>query len=98
MRSTRSWGSPASARPRRRGSCGTTAPGCTDSARGPPTLMRRRRRLARKYAIVLVALVTGVLLASGAVEIYTSYEENKAALVALQREKAAGAASRIESF
>ena len=60
--------------------------------------MRRRRRLARKYAIVLVTLVTGVLLASGAVEIYTSYEENKAALVALQREKAAGAASRIESF
>jgi signal transduction histidine kinase/HAMP domain-containing protein len=60
--------------------------------------MRRRGRLARKYAIVLVALVTGALLASGAVEIYSSYNENKAALVALQREKAAGAASRIETF
>src|SRR5919106_484281 len=60
--------------------------------------MRRRGRLARKYAIVLVALVTGALLASGAVEIYSSYNENQAALVTLQREKAAGAASRIESF
>jgi hypothetical protein len=60
--------------------------------------MRRRGRLARKYAIVLVALVTGALLASGAVEIYSSYNENKAALVELQREKAAGAATRIETF
>ncbi|MGH7332528.1 MAG: GAF domain-containing protein, partial [Candidatus Rokuibacteriota bacterium] len=38
------------------------------------------------------------LLASGLVEIYFSYQENKAGLVALQREKALGAASRIESF
>jgi signal transduction histidine kinase len=60
--------------------------------------MRRPGRLARKYAIILVALVTGALLVSGAVEIYSSYAENQAALVALQREKAAGAASRIESF
>jgi signal transduction histidine kinase len=60
--------------------------------------MTRRRRLARKYAIILVALVTGTLLVSGAIEIYASYGENKAALVALQREKAAGAASRIETF
>jgi signal transduction histidine kinase/HAMP domain-containing protein len=47
---------------------------------------------------VLVALVTGALLASGAVEIYSSYNENQAALVTLQREKAAGAASRIETY
>ncbi|HEU4370986.1 MAG TPA: HAMP domain-containing protein, partial [Methylomirabilota bacterium] len=60
--------------------------------------MRRRGRLARKYAIILVALVTGALVVSGAVEIYSSYNENKAALVALQREKAAGAASRIENY
>ena len=45
-------------------------------------------RLSRKYIIVLVSLVAGTLLASGAVEIYFSYEENKEALVALQREKA----------
>ena len=46
----------------------------------------------------MVALVAGALLVSGAVEIYSSYNENKSALVALQREKAGGAASRIESF
>jgi two-component system, NtrC family, sensor kinase len=60
--------------------------------------MRRHGRLSRKYLVILVGLVTGALLVSGAVEIYSSYNENKAALVALQREKASGAASRIESF
>ena len=60
--------------------------------------MRRRGRLARKYAFILVALVTGALVVSGAIEIYSSYNENKAALVALQREKAAGAAVRIETY
>jgi signal transduction histidine kinase len=42
--------------------------------------------------------VSGALLASGAIEIYFSYQENRAALVALQREKALGVASRIEDF
>jgi signal transduction histidine kinase len=60
--------------------------------------MRRHGRLARKYLVILVGLVTGALLASGAVQIYSSYNENTAALVTLQREKASGAASRIESF
>ena len=60
--------------------------------------MRRSGRLVRKYLVIMVALVTGVLLASGAVEIYASYYENKAALGALQREKAGGAASRIDRF
>jgi signal transduction histidine kinase/HAMP domain-containing protein len=60
--------------------------------------MRRRGRLARKYLIIMVSLVAGALLVSGAIEIYASYQENKQALVALQREKAAGAASKIESF
>jgi hypothetical protein len=55
-------------------------------------------RLSRKYIIVLVSLVAGTLLASGAVEIYSSYEENKESLVALQREKARAAAYSIESF
>jgi signal transduction histidine kinase len=58
----------------------------------------QRGRLFRKYVLVIVALVTGALLASGLVEIYFSYQENKEALVALQREKAVGAAARIESF
>jgi two-component system, NtrC family, sensor kinase len=60
--------------------------------------MRRRGRLARKYLVIMVSLVAGALLVSGAVEIYASYQENKEALVALQREKAGAAASRIEGF
>ena len=60
--------------------------------------MRRHGRLSRKYLVILVGLVTGALLASGAVQLYSSYNENQAALVALQREKAGGAASRIEGF
>jgi signal transduction histidine kinase len=48
--------------------------------------------------IVFAGLVSGALLASGAIEVYFSYQENRAALVALQREKALGVASRIEDF
>jgi signal transduction histidine kinase len=58
----------------------------------------QRGRLLRKYVFVIVGLVAGALVASGLVEIYFSYEENRNALVALQREKALGAASRIEGF
>jgi signal transduction histidine kinase len=47
---------------------------------------------------VIVALVGGALLASGLVEIYFSYQENKDAIVGLQREKALGAAARIDGF
>jgi signal transduction histidine kinase/HAMP domain-containing protein len=60
--------------------------------------MRWRRRLFWKYVIFFTLLVTGALLASGFIEIYFSYQENKAALAALQREKAQGAAARIEGF
>ena len=40
----------------------------------------------------------GALLISGGVGLYFAYEENKEALASLQREKAAGAAARIEQF
>jgi len=60
--------------------------------------VRRRGGLFLKYVALFVTLVSGALLASGLVEIYFSYQENKAALVAVQREKAAGAAFRIEQF
>ncbi len=60
--------------------------------------MTPRGRLFRKYVVLFVALVTGALLASGLIEIYFSYQENKAALVSVQREKAVAAASRIEQF
>ena len=58
----------------------------------------RQGRLFRKYGVVLTGLVSGALLASGLTEIYFSYQDQKAALVAVQREKALAAASRIEQF
>jgi signal transduction histidine kinase/HAMP domain-containing protein len=60
--------------------------------------VRSRIRLFWKYVVFFVILVSGALLTSGIVEIYFTYQENKAALVNLQREKAAAAASRIEQF
>jgi signal transduction histidine kinase len=58
----------------------------------------QRSRLFRKYAVFFAALVSGMLLASGLVDLYFAYGENKAALVRLQREKAEAAASRIDQF
>src|SRR5260370_38208163 len=58
----------------------------------------RRRRVFWKYTTFFVLLVTAELLASGITELYFSYQENQAALVALQREKAVAAASQIEGF
>jgi len=60
--------------------------------------MRWRRRLFWKYVVFFTLFVTTALLASGLIEIYFSYQENKAALATLQREKARGAAARIEGF
>ena len=57
-----------------------------------------RGSLFRKYAVLFVVLVSGALFTSGALEIYFSYQENKEALVALQHEKAVGAAASIEHF
>jgi len=57
-----------------------------------------RWRLFPKYATLIIALVAGVLLVSGAISIYFSYRETRAQLVALQFEKAQGAATRIEQY
>ena len=57
-----------------------------------------RRRLFRKYLILILSLVTIALLASGAITVYFSYQENKSALASLQHEKALAAASRIEQY
>ena len=57
-----------------------------------------RRRLFWKYAVLFVVLVSGALLASGLTEIYFSYRDDKAALVALQHEKARRVATLIEQF
>ena len=61
-------------------------------------LAERRGRLFRKYAVLLVVLVGGTLLANGLVESYFSYQETRRGLVRLQREKARLAATRIEQF
>ena len=61
-------------------------------------MAKRRRRLLWKYVIFFSLLVTGALLANGAIETYFSYQENKEALAAVQREKAQAAATRIENF
>ncbi|MCI0372507.1 MAG: GAF domain-containing protein [candidate division NC10 bacterium] len=61
-------------------------------------MRKPRGHLFRKYVVLFVALVSGALLASGLIEIYFSYQENKTALVRIQREKALAAASRIEQF
>jgi len=58
----------------------------------------RRGRLFRRYFLLILALVCGALLISGSVGLYFSYQENKVALASVQREKAIGAAARIEQF
>ena len=58
----------------------------------------RRGRLFRKYFLLILALVCGALLISGGTGFYFAYQENQVALASLQREKASGAASRIEQF
>jgi signal transduction histidine kinase len=66
--------------------------------------LRKGRRLLptgglfRKYAALLVALVGGALILNSAIEMYYSYGESREALIAVQREKAQGAAAVIEQF
>ncbi len=60
--------------------------------------MIRRWRLFPKYALLIITLVGGMLIASGAIGIYFSYRETEAHLVALQVEKAQSAATRIERY
>jgi signal transduction histidine kinase len=60
--------------------------------------MARRWHLFPKYALLIIALVGGMLVASGALVIYFSYRENQEHLIALQAEKAQAAATRIEQY
>ena len=55
-------------------------------------------KLFRKYVVVFVTLVGGLLIGSGLVELYFSYQETQRGLVRLEREKALAAAERIERF
>ena len=57
-----------------------------------------RGRLLRKYVIVFVGLVGGVLMASSLVELYFAYQETKGAIVREERATAMAAAAKIEEF
>jgi GAF domain-containing protein/HAMP domain-containing protein len=55
-------------------------------------------RLFRKYVVVLLVLVGGVLMASSLVELYFSYRETQRAILRVERAKAMAAAVGIEQF
>ncbi len=55
-------------------------------------------RLFRKYVVVLLVLVGGVLMASSLVELYFSYRETQRAILRVETANAAAAALRIEQF
>jgi signal transduction histidine kinase len=57
-----------------------------------------RRGLFTKYVVLFVGLVTLVLAINAVLDLYFTYEDNRRAAIAVQREKAESAAQRIESF
>jgi signal transduction histidine kinase len=57
-----------------------------------------RARLFAKYLALLVGIVSVPLLASGAFEIWSSYQDHKSSLIRLQHEQAEAAAARISQF
>ncbi len=63
-----------------------------------PGSLPHRWRLFPKYALLIVSVVGGMLVASGAIGVYFSWRETEASLVALQVEKARNAATRIEQY
>jgi len=64
----------------------------------PKAPHRLRGSLLRKYLLLIIALVGVAMLASGGFAQYFWHKETQAALADLQREKAIGAASRIEQY
>jgi signal transduction histidine kinase len=59
---------------------------------------RAHGRLFRRYVVLLVALVAGVLIISGGLSIYFTYQREKGALAQIQQEKAVAAAAVIRQF
>jgi two-component system NtrC family sensor kinase len=55
-------------------------------------------RLAGKFAVAFVGLVTLVLLINGAVDLSLNFEDAKRTAIEVQREKARAAAERVEAF
>lgn len=67
-------------------------------ARGSTSASSPRGQLFRKYALYFVTLVSAALLSSGLIGLYFAYQESRAALYELQREKALAAAGKIEQY
>ena len=65
-------------------------PAVDRAARRPHHRMTRRWRLFPKYALLIITLVGGMLIASGAIGIYFSYRENEAAPVGAAGREGAG--------
>src|SRR6267378_8056726 len=57
-----------------------------------------RNRMFRKYVVPFVAVVSWALLTNGLLDIYFTYQESRAQLAQIQREKANAAALQIEQF
>ncbi len=60
--------------------------------------MTLRLRLFVKYAALIVVLVGGALVASGAISLYFAWNQSRESLFALQREKADAAGYRISQY
>src|SRR5437868_15466941 len=73
-------------------------PAAADDAAAAGRAAPPRRRLFRKYALLFVALVGTALSINSSFDFWFSYQENKAALIRVQQEKAEAAARRIEEF
>ena len=65
---------------------------------GAPAPAAPRGRLFRKYVLFFLGLVAVALLVNGGFDFWFGYQENKAALIRVQQEKADAAAQRIEEF
>ncbi len=68
------------------------------TTRPEPRRLRTRTTLFKKYALIFSALIGASLLLSGLLAISYAYQENRLALVKLQREKADAAAARIAQY
>jgi len=70
-------------------------------ARPAPASVSRavyRSRIFRKYFLLVVGLVCGALLISGATSLYFAFTESVNGLLALQKQKAEAAAAQVEQF
>ena len=57
-----------------------------------------RRPLFRKYAAILLGILSSALIVSGSLDIWFSYQEQKELLVRVQHEQAQAAAAKITQF